>query len=166
MKFENSDSPVDAAELALIDSGISLTLPSTLKGQYLNSNGGAPIPYVYEDDNLDTVVTQFLPIASAKGARTAVDTDNDDGYTVGQSVGVGVVILSVVVARKATRLGKGAKTTRGPPKNSTLQPGPFAKESIPGHRGRPTAAEQRQINQLMKKHANADIHATTSHHLH
>ena len=34
----------------------------------------------------------------------------------------------------------------------TLKPGPFAKESIPAHRGRPTAPEQRKINTLMKKH--------------
>ncbi|WP_305908470.1 hypothetical protein Q9L42_010545 [Methylomarinum sp. Ch1-1] len=36
-------------------------------------------------------------------------------------------------------------------KADTLQPGPFAKESIPAHRGKPTAAEQRQVNELMEK---------------
>lgn len=35
---------------------------------------------------------------------------------------------------------------------STLKPGPHAKESIPAHTGRPTASEQRQVNELMKKH--------------
>lgn len=29
--------------------------------------------------------------------------------------------------------------------------GPFAKESIPGQMGRPTAAEQKQVNALMEK---------------
>ncbi len=35
---------------------------------------------------------------------------------------------------------------------STLEPDPYAKESIPAHRGRPTASEQRQVNELMEKH--------------
>ncbi|WP_437484568.1 RHS repeat-associated core domain-containing protein [Sorangium sp. So ce1014] len=35
---------------------------------------------------------------------------------------------------------------------TTLKPGPFAKESIPAHRGRPTASEQKQVNALMGKH--------------
>jgi hypothetical protein len=34
----------------------------------------------------------------------------------------------------------------------TLTPGPFAKESIPAHRGPPTAVEQKQVNKLMKKY--------------
>jgi len=74
-----------------------------------------------------------------------------------QSVAIGVTVIVGIVVGKvvagATSGGKGGKTTRGPPrKNSTLQPGPFAKESIPGHRGRPTAMEQRQVNELMGKH--------------
>jgi hypothetical protein len=31
-------------------------------------------------------------------------------------------------------------------------PGPYAKESIPGHPGRPTASEQREINRIGKEH--------------
>ena len=37
-------------------------------------------------------------------------------------------------------------------KGDTLRPGPYAVDSIPGHRGRPTAAEQRQVNELMERH--------------
>ena len=37
-------------------------------------------------------------------------------------------------------------------KPSTLLPGPNARESIPAHRGRPTAEEQRQVNELFNKH--------------
>lgn len=36
-------------------------------------------------------------------------------------------------------------------KGLTLKPGPFAKESIPGHLGKPTTAEQKQVNALMDK---------------
>ncbi|XZE36951.1 RHS repeat-associated core domain-containing protein [Pirellulaceae bacterium SH501] len=34
----------------------------------------------------------------------------------------------------------------------TLRPGPYTVESIPGHRGRPTSDEQRQVNELMERH--------------
>lgn len=48
--------------------------------------------------------------------------------------------------------GEGAgEATVGAGKASTLEPGPYATESIPGHMGKPTAAEQRQVNELMQK---------------
>ena len=37
-------------------------------------------------------------------------------------------------------------------RNNRLKPGPHAKESIPGHKGRPTAEEQRKINEIFRKH--------------
>ena len=53
--------------------------------------------------------------------------------------------------RKASGIGRnlGAKA---PGKTSTLKPGPYKHESIPGHYGRLTAEEQRRINELFKKH--------------
>jgi len=62
----------------------------------------------------------------------------------------GVLFVGKVVAG-ATGGGKGGKTTRGPPKGETLKPGAFAKESIPAQPGRPTAAQQREVNALMKR---------------
>lgn len=60
------------------------------------------------------VVNPLLPVANI-----ALAVDNDDWYTVGQAaVGVGVAILSIVVAKKLPGVGKGAKTTRGPPKGA------------------------------------------------
>jgi hypothetical protein len=66
------------------------------------------------------------------------------------------------VSKELDRLFSGSRQSRrggfllGPKKPqvkpSTLKPGPFAKESIPGHRGRLTAEEQRQINELFQKH--------------
>lgn len=38
-----------------------------------------------------------------------------------------------------------------PDRPSTLHPGPNARESISGHRGPPTAAEQRQVNDIMQR---------------
>jgi RHS repeat-associated protein len=58
------------------------------------------------------VVNPLIPVANI-----ALAVDNDDWYTVGQAaVGVGVAILSVVIAKKVPKIGKGAKTTRGPPR--------------------------------------------------
>jgi hypothetical protein len=51
-----------------------------------------------------------------------------------------------------TECGGGASDDGAPPsKPSALKPGPHAKESIPGHRGRPTAAEQKRINELFER---------------
>ena len=48
--------------------------------------------------------------------------------------------------------GAGIEAAEEARKTSTLEPGPYARESIPAHRGRPTAEEQRQVNELMEKH--------------
>ncbi|MFS8066934.1 MAG: hypothetical protein ACMG6S_11235, partial [Byssovorax sp.] len=63
-----------------------------------------------------------------------------------KAVGVGVatgIALGELGAAAVDAVGAGT---------TTLEPGPYAKESIPAHRGRPTAAEQRQVNELMEKH--------------
>lgn len=60
-----------------------------------------------------------------------------------------------IVAQGGKKVGAASaiKESSGIVKNTnTLKPGPFAKESIPAHRGRPTAAEQKQVNDLMEKH--------------
>jgi hypothetical protein len=44
----------------------------------------------------------------------------------------------------------GPQATHGD-RGATLKPGPHAKESIPAHRGRPTASEQQQVNKMMDK---------------
>ena len=63
----------------------------------------------------------------------------------GQALKAGrAVEHGVEVARAANEVGHAAK-------GATLKPGPFAKESIPGHMGKPTAAEQKQVNALMDK---------------
>jgi SMI1-KNR4 cell-wall len=43
---------------------------------YLLANGGIPEPYVFEDENLDTVVTEFLPLKS-ENANTAITCYRD-----------------------------------------------------------------------------------------
>jgi hypothetical protein len=73
MEFLNPGRPVSRAEIADIEVALRLRLPVPLIWQYLQSNGGEPDPYVYEDNNLDTVVAAFLPIVSANASRTARD---------------------------------------------------------------------------------------------
>jgi SMI1 / KNR4 family (SUKH-1) len=74
VEFENSSAPTSMEELTKIEEELQLKLPTALRDQYLLTNGGRPMPYVYEDDDLDTVVAAFLPISSMTGGRTAVDT--------------------------------------------------------------------------------------------
>lgn len=57
---------------------------------------------------------------------------------------VGMVAGGIVVNALETAATDGEKV-------STLEPGLYAKESIPGHMGRPTASEQKQVNVLMEK---------------
>jgi cell wall assembly regulator SMI1 len=73
MKFETPEAKISISDLESIERDIGLTLPDDMKSMYLLSNGGSPDPYVYEDDRLDTIVSNFLPIKSSKGKRTAVD---------------------------------------------------------------------------------------------
>ena len=78
--------------------------------------------------------------AAAEGDFRTAASSGVKALTVGVSTGIAIGELG---AAAVEAIGAGAKT---------LEPGPYAKESIPAHRGRPTAAEQRQVNELMDKH--------------
>jgi RHS repeat-associated protein len=74
------------------------------------------------------------------------------------AVGVLSPVPGTGLALKAARAEKTLEVVRGVDHAvdaakgaSTLKPGPFAKESIPGHMGKPTAAEQQKVNALMEK---------------
>ncbi|MEZ5886398.1 MAG: RHS repeat-associated core domain-containing protein [Paracoccaceae bacterium] len=60
--------------------------------------------------------------------------------------------VASALTRKAPSVKDIAKVVSDAPKRTTLRPGPFAKESIPGHMGKPTATEQQQINDIFKEH--------------
>lgn len=74
MKFTNPEVALSEEEISTIELQIGIRLPPELRYQYLQSNGGYPELYVYEDYNLDTVVSQYLPLKSVRGMSTAVDT--------------------------------------------------------------------------------------------
>jgi SMI1 / KNR4 family (SUKH-1) len=74
MRLAQHHAPVEPAQLDAVERALQLRLPLPLRASYLQSNGGIPEPYVYEDERLDTVVTAFLPLVPRPDAsRTAVD---------------------------------------------------------------------------------------------
>lgn len=73
MKFDKSENSISADAIEKIRLDLGVNFPQELNDLYLRSNGGVPEPYVYEDDNVDTVVTEFLPISSNSNKRTSAD---------------------------------------------------------------------------------------------
>jgi len=74
MTFQDSYEALTLDEILTITKELKLTLPSELVSLYLDSNGGVPEPYVFEDENIDTVVVEFFPLKSNRIKRTAVST--------------------------------------------------------------------------------------------
>lgn len=117
---------------------------------------------------LDLMAGSDMPYFSQGAGLVSAGIYAYQGDTVGAASALGGMIPLAGTVSDAGRLGrwaakleeaaKQADNLPGPASNvvakrtDTLQPGPFAKESIPSHRGRPTAEEQRQINDLMEKH--------------
>lgn len=66
MKFLGSEPSISLAEIEKLEKASGFTLPISLRELYILSNGGSPEPYVFENDQLDTVVSELLPIASSK----------------------------------------------------------------------------------------------------
>jgi hypothetical protein len=73
MTFANSEPQISAQEITSAEKVLGIVFPLSMRSFYLLSNGGIPEPYVYEDENIDTVVTEFLPIKSDR-KKTAVET--------------------------------------------------------------------------------------------
>ena len=88
-----------------------------------------------------TNVASFIPVVGdALGVQQAIENPTTINIV---SAGVGFIPGAGDAAGNLLKAGaKGA---------DTLKPGAFARESIPGHPGRPTADEQRQVNELMAK---------------
>ena len=120
---------------------------------YGNNN---PLKYKDPDGRLPVVVLALAALKVADLAMTAYDT-----YQSYQAGGVGEAAKSLATSAAISAIPGGKALDRGidaakvasreAAKGATLKPGPFAKESIPGHMGKPTAAEQKQVNALMEK---------------
>jgi hypothetical protein len=74
VSFTDSEQPLSAKEIDAIADSVGLTFPSALKAHYLHANGGAPEPYVFEDDSVSTVVSEVLPLKARRGVGTAVQS--------------------------------------------------------------------------------------------
>jgi hypothetical protein len=73
MQFSGSDETLAPHELEQIEKELQLEFPEPFKRLYLNSNGGSPSPYVFTNDDIDTVVSELLPLTS-KTNGTAVQS--------------------------------------------------------------------------------------------
>lgn len=72
MQFINPEKKqITESMLAECEAVCGLKLPQALRASYLFSNGGEPNPYVFQHENLDTVVSEFLPL-TAESRGTAI----------------------------------------------------------------------------------------------
>jgi cell wall assembly regulator SMI1 len=70
--MKSDDLPLSLEQIGKVEQQLGFALPESLKRSYLAANGGEPEPYVFENDDVDTVVSQFLPLVSPKRS-TSVD---------------------------------------------------------------------------------------------
>jgi hypothetical protein len=73
MIFLDSQDAISMAELQRLEAVMSLVFPEPVKLCYLESNGGSPSPYVFTNDDIDTIVSEFLPLKSTTSG-TAVES--------------------------------------------------------------------------------------------
>jgi cell wall assembly regulator SMI1 len=73
MHFANPEQPISESEIEQCEAACGIRFPRVLRSCYLSSNGGEPEPYVYQNDDLDTVVSEFLPLLS-KSRGSAVQS--------------------------------------------------------------------------------------------
>jgi hypothetical protein len=88
-------------------------------------------------------------IGAAVGVPTIVVSTS---FVIGGLANIGAGLLGLPQAMMSQGSGSADPAPPAVSDGATLKPGPYAKESIPAHRGRPTAEEQRQVNKLMKEH--------------
>jgi hypothetical protein len=62
MKFVKPAPPLTDQDILNAETTLGIVLPLAVRDLYLSSNGGIPEPYVFENKDLDTVVSEFLPL--------------------------------------------------------------------------------------------------------
>jgi hypothetical protein len=73
MTFTNPDPPINDALIDRCEAECGIRLPASLRAAYLLSNGGEPEPYVLQTNEVDTIVSEFLPLKS-ESRGTAVQS--------------------------------------------------------------------------------------------
>src|SRR5258707_4129116 len=66
MNFINPSSSIAPQDIADAEAVLGVNLPPPVRELYLSENGGSPESYVFEDENIDTVVSEFLPLKSER----------------------------------------------------------------------------------------------------
>ena len=72
MIFLESEERLSNDDIDEVESDLHIRLPIAVRSLYLESNGGIPSPYVFANQEVDTVVAELLPL-KAIGKGTAGD---------------------------------------------------------------------------------------------
>ncbi|MBZ9794587.1 SMI1/KNR4 family protein [Mesorhizobium sp. ES1-4] len=73
MEFLNPDQLLTDAMIDQCEEACRLVFPAPVREFYLKANGGEPEFYVFQNDELDTAVSEFLPLVS-RSRGTAVQS--------------------------------------------------------------------------------------------
>lgn len=74
MQFTNLDRNLSEEEIEHVELELGISFPESLRDLFANHNGGEPDPYVFQEQDLHTVVNETLPLISGEGRGTAVRT--------------------------------------------------------------------------------------------
>jgi|APLak6261674355_1056100.scaffolds.fasta_scaffold01511_3 hypothetical protein len=66
MKFTKSEQTLNDQDIVDAEAKLGIKFPLVVRNFYLSSNGGIPEPYVFENDDIDTVISEFLPLISER----------------------------------------------------------------------------------------------------
>lgn len=72
LAFDAVGPPIDPADLDAFQRSFGVSLPEAVRRFYLSNNGGSPDPYVFENEDLDTVVSEFLALWPIPGRSSIV----------------------------------------------------------------------------------------------
>src|SRR5262245_5551703 len=73
MQFTQSQERMSAEEIDQLETELGVRFPAPVRRCYIAANGGVPSLYVFTNDDVDTVVSELLPLKST-GTGTAVQS--------------------------------------------------------------------------------------------
>jgi len=72
MIINDSEEPLTEENINFFERELALQFPLSLREHFLRANGGRPDLNVYEYDNVDTDVSEFLPLRYGRGSAISV----------------------------------------------------------------------------------------------
>lgn len=76
MRFRDPNAAIMPQDIADVEVQLGLRFPAPVRELYLSTNGGIPDPEGFQNDVLDTLVAEFLPLKLEDG-DTAIDAYRD-----------------------------------------------------------------------------------------